>query len=154
MKSSEKKGLLILIGVALIVILVIWLCTRPKDNNTQTAEQTSPVQGEFTTTDTDGTIVNTSEKLKEEKTESGFKISNITFTDKDGHTVLKATVTNKTGANQGEFMADIVLLDKSGNEIGRIPVSVPETKAGESIGVQAGINDSYANAYNFKLEKR
>ena len=59
-----------------------------------------------------------------------------------------------TGSSQSAFMADIVLLDKEGKEQGRIPVAIPDTQIGETIGVQAGINDQYANAYNFKLEKK
>ena len=59
-----------------------------------------------------------------------------------------------TGSNQGNFMAEIVLLDKEGKEQGRIPVAIPETQIGETIGITAGINDSYANAYNFMLVKK
>lgn len=59
-----------------------------------------------------------------------------------------------TGSAQGNFMADIVLLDKEGKEQGRIPVAIPETQIGETVGIQAGINDQYANAYNFTLEKK
>lgn len=51
-------------------------------------------------------------------------------------------------------MAEIVLLDKEGKEQGRIPVAIPETQIGETVGIQAGINDQYANAYNFRLEKK
>ena len=111
-------------------------------------------RGEFTKTESDGTVVNTSDKLKENKVESGFEISNINFSEKDGHTSLEADVTNMTGSAQGNFMADIVLLDKEGKEQGRIPVAIPETQIGETVGIQAGINDQYANAYNFTLEKK
>lgn len=51
-------------------------------------------------------------------------------------------------------MADIVLLDKEGKEQGRIPVAIPETQIGKNVGIQAGINDQYTNAYNFTLEKK
>lgn len=98
--------------------------------------------------------VNTSVKLKENKVESGFEISNINFSEKDGHTSLEADVTNMTGTAQGNFMAEIVLLDKEGKEQGRIPVAISETQIGETVGIQAGINDQYANAYNFILEKK
>ena len=32
--------------------------------------------------------------------------------------------------------------------------AIPETQIGETVGIQAGINDQYANAYNFRLEKK
>ena len=163
MKSNEKKGILILILVSIVIIAVIYGLTRgSKDNNTNTnssqssnteRSQVDASRGEFTKTES-GTVVNTSDKLKENKVESGFEISNINFSEKDGHTSLEADVTNMTGSAQGNFMADIVLLDKEGKEQGRIPVAIPETQIGETVGIQAGINDQYANAYNFRLEKK
>ena len=162
MKSSEKKGILILILVSIVIIAVIYGITHGSKNenkNTNTANQTisdtnqsqvDASRGEFTKTESDGTVVNTSNKLKEDKVESGFEISNINFSEKDGHTSLEADVTNMTG----NFMAEIVLLDKEGKEQGRIPVAIPETQIGETVGIQAGINDQYANAYNFRLEKK
>lgn len=171
MKSSEKKGILILILVGIVIIAIIFGVTRLNnkvDDGKQPAQgnnggssasnlemsQVDPSQGEFTKTESDGTVVNTSEKLKEDKVESGFEISNISYSEKDGHTELAADVTNMTGSNQGNFMAEIVLLDKEGKEQGRIPVAIPETQIGETVGITAGINDSYANAYNFMLVKK
>ena len=166
MKKSEKRGILILIIVAIAIIAVVFGLTRSsKNNNTNINSNTNKSsnielsqvdasRGEFTKTESDGTVVNTSDKLKENKVESGFEISNINFSEKDGHTSLEADVTNMTGSTQGNFMADIVLLDKEGKEQGRIPVAIPETQICETVGIQAGINDQYANAYNFRLEKK
>ena len=160
MKSSEKKGILILILVAVLIMVAIWMFTNQKNggaNNNGGSTQISQVdasQGEFTKVEQDGTVVNTSEKLKENKVESGYEITNISYAEKDGETVLKADVTNMTGKEQGAFMADIVLLDKEGKELGKIPVSITDMVAGETIGIQAGITEKYANAYDFKIEKR
>ena len=171
MKKKEKKGILILILVGIVIIAIIFGVTRLNnkvDDGKQPAQgnnggssasnlemsQVDPSQSEFTKTESDGTVVNTSNKLKEDKVESGFEISNINFSEKDGHTSLEADVTNMTGTAQGNFMAEIVLLDKEGKEQGRIPVAIPETQIGETVGIQAGINDQYANAYNFRLEKK
>ena len=166
MKSNEKRGILILILVAIIIIGIMFAVTRGSKNNSKDTNQNinneenielsqvDPSRGEFTKTESDGTVVNTSDKLKEDKVESGFEISNINYTEKDSHTVLEADVTNMTGSSQSAFMAEIVLLDKEGKEQGRIPVAIPDTQTGETICVQAGINDQYANAYNFKLEKK
>ena len=158
MKKKEKQGLLILIIVGILIITLIWFVTRPKDsklneeNNGGTTENIS--QGEFTKVEQDGTIVNTSEKLKENKEIEGFKISNIKFEEKNGQTELIADVTNTTGKAQKGFLVDIVLLDKQGKEIARIPGNIIETQAGETIEIHAGITERYANAYNFKLEKK
>lgn len=160
MKSSEKKGILILILVSVLIIVAIWMVTRPKNggtNNNGGSTQISQVdasQGEFTKVEQDGTVVNTSEKLKENKVESGFEISNISYSEKNGQSALVADVTNMTGKDQAGFMADIVLLDKEGKELGKIPVSITATKSGETIGIKAAITEKYANAYDFKIVKR
>lgn len=169
MKKSEKKAILILILVGVLVIAGIYGVTRllnrentSKQNNTENTNKNETIEmsdvdssrGEFTQIESDGTVVNTSEKLKETKNEDGFELSNISYSEKDGHTSLEADVTNMTGSNQGNFMAEIVLIDKEGKEQARIPVAIPEMQIGETVGIQAGINDSYANAYNFRLERK
>ena len=159
MKNTEKRNILILIGIGVIVICAIWLFTNigNKDNKetekTPATEQSSASQGEYTKVEENGTIVNTSEKLHEDREESGFAVSNISFGEENGETVLKARITNRTGTEQASFLGDIVLLDKAGNEIGRIPVKVAKTQKGETVEVEAYITESYANAYDFKLEK-
>lgn len=156
MKESEKKGLLILVIIAVLIIGVIWMLTNNKEENKGGTEksQVDASQGEYTKVESDGTVVNTSEKLKTPKNESGFEVSDIKYVEKNGYTTLTAKVTNMTGKEQNGFMADIVLVDKEGKEMGRIPVAIANTKIGETVEIDANITESYANAYNFKLEKR
>lgn len=151
MKNKEKKMILILIIMALIIIAIIWSITRGKNNKDNELQNTN--EEEFIRVESDGTIVNTSEKLKEEKNQSGFTITNINFVKKSNETELSARITNNTGENQESFFGNIILLDKNGNELGRIPIMVSETKAGESIDIGASTYENYANAYDFVLEK-
>ena len=151
MKKKEKKMILILVLISIVIIAIVFGVTRGKGSKNNTVQNVD--QGEFTKVEADGTIVNTSEKLKEEKDQSGFTITNINFVKKGDETTLSARITNNTGADQGSFFGKIILLDKNGNELGRIPVMVSETKAGEAIDIEASITESYANAYDFKLEK-
>lgn len=154
MKKKEKKMILILIIVSILIIGVIWFLTRPKDETNSNKEtNNSAAQGEYTKVEEDGTIVNTSEKLKEDKEMQGFELTNIEFKEKNGETILSARVTNKTGETQQTFMGNIILLDKKNNEIGRIPVRISTMEAGETRDIEATITESYANAFNFKLEK-
>ncbi len=152
MKSKEKKGILILIGVGVLIVLAIWLFTRV-GNNDKKEETNNLSQGEFTKVEQDGTISNTSEKLHQDREDSGFSITNISFGEVKGETVLKARVTNVTGQAQESFLGRIVLFDKSGNKIGEIPINISETQQGETIEIEAYITESYANAYDFKLER-
>ena len=154
MKKSEKKMILLLVIVSILIIGVIWFLTRPKDETNSNKEtNNSAAQGEYTKVEEDGTIVNTSEKLKENKEMQGFELTNIEFKEKNGETILSARVTNKTGETQQTFMGNIILLDKKNNEIGRIPVRISTMEAGETRDIEATITESYANAFNFKLEK-
>ena len=154
MKKQEKRMLLILVIVSALIITIIWFATRNKENNNVGGTTTENVeQGEFTKVEADGTIVNTSEKLKQTKENLGFSITNINFMKKGNETILTARVTNNTGEAQGNFLGQIVLLDKRGNEIGRIPTMITETENGEAIDIETTITESYANAYDFRLEK-
>ena len=153
MKSQEKRMLLILVIVSALIITIIWFTTRNKENNNVGGTTENVEQGEFTKVEADGTIVNTSEKLKQTKENLGFSITNINFVKKGNETILTARVTNNTGEAQGDFLGQIVLLDKRGNEIGRIPTMITETQKGEAIDIETSITESYANAYDFRLEK-
>ena len=153
MKKQEKRMLLILVIVSVLIITIIWFATRNKENNNVGGTTENVEQGEFTKVEADGTIVNTSEKLKQTKENLGFSITNINFMKKGNETILTARVTNNTGEAQGDFLGQIVLLDKRGNEIGRIPTMITETENGEAIDIETTITESYANAYDFRLEK-
>ena len=153
MKKEEKRMLLILVIVSALIITIIWFATRIKENNNVGGTTENVEQGEFTKVEADGTIVNTSEKLKQTKENLGFSITNINFVKKGNETILTARVTNNTGTEQGSFFGKIILLDKSGNEIGTIPVMISETQNGEAIDIETSITESYANAYDFRLEK-
>ena len=153
MKKQEKRMLLILVIVSALIITIIWFATRNKENNNVGGTTENVEQGEFTKVEADGTIVNTSEKLKQTKENLGFSITNINFVKKGNETILTARVTNNTGEAQGDFLGQLVLLDKRGNEIGRIPAMITETENGEAIDIETTITESYANAYDFRLEK-
>lgn len=153
MKKQEKRMLLILVIVSVLIITIIWFATRNKENNNVGGTTENIEQGEFTKVEADGTIVNTSEKLKQTKENLGFSITNINFMKKGNETILTARVTNNTGEAQGDFLGQIVLLDKRENEIGRIPAMITETENGETIDIETTITESYANAYDFRLEK-
>ena len=153
MKKQEKRMLLILVIVSVLIITIIWFATRNKENNNVGGTTENVEQGEFTKVEANGTIVNTSEKLKQTKENLGFSITNINFMKKGNETILTARVTNNTGEAQGDFLGQIVLLDKRGNETGRIPAMITETENGEAIDIETTITESYANAYDFRLEK-
>ena len=52
------------------------------------------------------------------------------------------------------ILINIILIDKTGKEIATIPGIVAPVKAGGIQQLNAGITEDYANAYDFKVEKR
>lgn len=152
MKKKEKQMILILILVAIVVIAIIYTVTKSNDKENKEIENT--VKEEFVQKQEDGTKVNVSDKLKEEKEIDGLKIGNIQLTEKNGQSVLLAKVTNSTTKDTQAFLVDIILYDKEGNEIAKIPGVVSGAKAGQTVELRVGITEDYANAYDFKIVKK
>ena len=153
MKKKEKQGLIILVAVSILIIGIIWFVTRGDKNEEQKVE----VENEFVQLQEDGSKSNTSNKVKEIKSVEGVRIENVRFNEVNGQTMLIADITNITANKKDRFLADIVLYNKSGQEIGRIPGVIGEMQAGETIEMQAGIvgiEESYVNAYDYKIEKK
>ena len=161
MEMDDRKKKIILLGTAVLIAFIIFVGVRGKEDSKETvAQQTEQEVVQTATTDSitkkesDGTVVNTSQKLNENKEIDGFAITNIKFTKKNGETQLVADVTNKTQIAQKGFLADVVLYDASGKEMSRIPASITPTQVGETIEIIASITEDYIGAYDFKLEKK
>ena len=156
MKNNEKKGLIILAVVAIVIIGVIFLITRPKtESNTNTnagsiTEENKTVE-EFVQNLDDGTKINTSTKLNETKTVNGLKIGNIQLTNKNNQSILLADVENTSGKDTPVMLIDIILIDKNGNELGKVNGIIGDLKAGAKTQLNTSTMIDYANAYDFKI---
>ena len=152
MKKKEKRMILIIVLVGVLIIggLLIWKNGR-KNNDEQGVNQPKE---EFVQVLEDGTKLNISNKLKEEKTIKGLKIGNIQLTEQNGQSVLLADVRNEGTQDVEMFLINIILVDKTGKEIATIPGIVSPVKAGATVQLNAGITEDYANAYDFKVEQR
>ena len=152
MKKKEKRMILIIVLVGVLIIggLLIWKNGR-KNNDEQGINQPKE---EFVQVLEDGTKLNISNKLKEEKTIKGLKIGNIQLTEQNGQSVLLADVRNEGTQDVEMFLINIILVDKTGKEIATIPGIVSPVKAGATVQLNAGITEDYANAYDFKVEQR
>ena len=152
MKKKEKRMILIIVLVGALIIggLLIWK-NAAKNNNEEGPQQPKE---EFVQVLEDGTKLNISNKLKEEKTIKGLKIGNIQLTEQNGQSVLLADVRNEGTQDVEMFLINIILVDKEGKEIATIPGIVSPVKAGATVQLNAGITEDYANAYDFKVEQR
>lgn len=152
MKEKEKRGLLILILVAIAIITTLAIITnrKGKEVNSVTTEENKVVE-EFVQVLEDGTKLNTSTKLSETKTVDGLKIGNIQLTMQNGQSVLLADAENDTGKDIDIMLLDIILLDKNGNELTTIAGIVGDLKAGEKQQLNSSVTSDYANAYDFRV---
>lgn len=149
MKSNEKKLILVLI---LLVIIVVIVKVKKSGNKTEVVENT--VKEEFVQVLEDGTKLNTSSALNQDKMVGNLSFKNIQLTNQNGQSVLLADVTN-TGSTTSEMMlVDIIILDKTGAELGKVGGIVSKLEAGESTQFNTSMTMDYANAYDFKVVEK
>ena len=152
MSKKEKRGLIILILVAIAIITTLAIITKRKGKevNSDSTEEDKVVE-EFVQVLEDGTKLNTSTKLSETKIVDGLKIGNIQLTMQNGQSVLLADAENDTGKAIDIMLLDIILLDKNGNELTTIAGIVGDLKAGEKQQLKSSVTSDYANAYDFRV---
>ena len=93
-----------------------------------------------------------SEELLQNKTFQGLAIQDIEIESTDSLTHLMANITNN---NENEFpagMVDIVFLDGSNKEMGRVPTYIDTMASKGQIRIDTVIKKEYKNAANFKVE--
>ena len=155
MKKNEKKWVLIL--VAITVILVIVLIVRNVNKKDKTIEQvgeTNTNTQEFVQKLQDGTKLNTSTKLKETKKLDNLEIGNIQLTNQNGQSVLLADVKNNGTTKTSVILLDIILLDKEGIQIATIPGIISPLEAGATTQLNTSVQQDYSNAYDFSIVKK
>lgn len=154
MKDNEKKMIAVLVAITVIVIIIAIVRGGGKKEEEKTGKENTAPAEEFVQVLDDGTRLNTSEDLKKMKTIDGMEITNIQLTEKGNQTLLLGNITNPTDTTKGGFIADVTVLDKQGNEIITIDAYIGEIKPGESQQFSTSATFDYANAYDFKIEKK
>lgn len=154
MKDNEKKMIAVLVAITVIVIIIAIVRGGGKKEEEKTGKENTAPAEEFVQVLDDGTRLNTSEDLKKMKTIDGMEITNIQLTEKGNQTLLLGNITNPTDTTKGGFIADVTVLDKQGNEIITIDAIIGEIKPGESQQFSTSATFDYANAYDFKIEKK
>lgn len=157
MKKNEKKMILILVIVSIVIIGIIYLATRSSKNESEsitTKESTTNENvEEFVQVLGDGKKLNNSTKLNETKKVNGLEFSKIYLTEKDNSTDLIATVKNNTGKDITKMtFVKVTLLDKEGKNIATLDGAIAPIKAGEEKQFQLNSTLDYANAYDLKIE--
>lgn len=148
MKAQEKRMILILIIVSILIITIVWCVTRNKE--TEVVESTN--KEEFVEVLEDGTKLNISDKLNETKRVENFEIGNIQLTDRNGVSVLLADVKNVSETSTDWTIITITLIDRIGNTIQEIEGVIKDLQPGETTQLNAATSADYANSYDFKVK--
>jgi len=157
----KGKEIMIVSGIIIVLLLVIIIgATANKNNDTPVSPQVGEIGqnaqngGEFSEVTLDGTKVNTSDALSKTKKVDGLEISNIKLVEKNNVSQILADVKNPTSGTKGDFAVSIIVLDKSGKEIANIGGYIDKVNAGETVQLNASATVDFANAYDFKVEKK
>lgn len=153
MKKKEKKMIAIIVVVGIIIVggLLIWK-NNAKKNEAPTEE--NKVEEKYVDVLQDGTKLNKSNKLKETKKVDGLEIGNIQLTYQSGRAVILGDVKNTTNKDVGLTVIELTLYDDKNNVIDKIEGFISPVKAGETVQLNMGVSKDYANAYDFKVEKK
>ncbi len=156
MKSNEKKVILVLLLI-LIVVIVVKVRSGGKEagegNLTKAGKlaKGNQVEEEFVQNLKDGTKLNKSETLSQTKTLGALEFNNIQLTNQNGQTLLLANVKNTGEAATTVQLIDVIILDKKGEQIGKISGIISPLEPEETVQFNTSTLEDYANAYDFQI---
>ena len=157
MNKNEKRWIVLLVAVLIIaVVLIIGLLSIKKTGDVEENNNVQEVQKEngYAQVLEDGSKVNTSNKLKENKEFNGLQISNIKIVEKDNETILEADVINLTKEKQGDYGINLKIKDDKGNVIKKIAGYINYMEPKEKTRISIKTSYDFANAYDFEIEKQ
>lgn len=156
----KKKEIALIIGLLILLFIVI-LIVKPKKNKKENANETNDIvvteeveEEKYVEVLNDGTKLNTSDTLQEDKEVDGLLFTNIQLTNNNGQTVLLADVTNTTEKKSALTLVDVIILDEKGNELGKVGGIVSPLNPSESTQFNTSMTIDYSNAYDFKIVKK
>ena len=154
MKKNEFKVILVVFLIMVLLLVLVILIKNGKNKTLKSESSNNQNENqEFVEIQQDGTKVNTSNKLKQDKTIDGLTITDISIKTKNNETILKATVKNPTNTVKGNYEVIIKIKDKDGNVIKQISGYINTTKAKEQSILSIKTSSDFANAYDFEIVK-
>ena len=155
--SKSKVAIIVILLIAITTVFVIMISgnkgknEKNKEGNENLNETKDAAYEENVQVQADGTKLNKSEQLKKEKTLGTLVFKDIQLTNKNGQTVLLASVTN-TGASKTDIKeVNIIVIDKDGNELGTVVGVIIPLNPGQTTTLNSSAQRDYANAYDFKV---
>ncbi len=174
MRSSEKKGIILLIAISVVIIILLNVFSKKNESkqevaqagenaqNVQTENISSDVQdvsSEKTEENGNTQIANQEdeykiEKLKGIKMIEGMRISNINIEYQYGLTKITGDVENTTNSNQGGFVMSVNLINNQGEKIATLPAYIPEIKPGEKTQMKTSDIKDLTGTYDILVSRQ
>ena len=154
MKRNERKWILVLVAITVLLIIVLIVKNSKKEVAKENTKQLGANTQEYVQVLEDGTKLNTSTKLKETKKLDNLEIGNIQLTNKNGQSVLLADVKNTGSMETQVMLINIVLLDENKAEIATVPGIISPLKVGESTQLNTSMQQDYTGIYDFRVVKK
>ena len=124
MKRNEKKWILVLVAITVLLIIVLIVKNSKKEVTKENSKQLGANTQEYVQVLENGTKLNTSTKLKETKMLDSLEIGNIQLTNKNG------------------------------TEIATVPGIISPLKVGESTQLNTSMQQDYTGIYDFRVVKK
>lgn len=147
---KKKEAIVIFTLIAIMVLILVIVIVKKGKNNQITP---NVVKEEFVEVKEDGTRVNTSSKLAEIKKIDGLEIGNITLTEKNNESYIRATVKNTTAQVKGDDSITLTIIDKAGNTLTEVQGYLDTIQPGNTATLSIKASADFANAYDFKVSK-
>ncbi len=164
--KSEKILIFGVIGIIAVVLIIAMTAGNSKNNNQQEIGEEENQKNtldvinneqqenlEFAQTSDNGSKINTSEKLKEQKVIEGLNINNIELKETNQVSQILASVENTTEETKGGFGIIVDVVDKNNNTLVSLEGYVDKVKPGETLQLNILGTADFANAYDFVISK-
>lgn len=124
------------------------------DNSNINIEEMPDVQGnENVTIDKEGNKINNSSNFSSKKTYDVYEITDASIsTNSEGRTTFVAKVKNTSKEEKSGGLVDIILIDKNGNKVSKLPTYIRALASDETMDLNATIDKDLSNAYDYYVE--
>ena len=152
MRKSEKRLILIVVLIAVIIIAILAVVKNVVNKPDQEPAEQQPEE-KYVEVSEIGERINKSEKIKETKYVDDLEVTNIEISQKDGISILKATIKNNTAEEKGDYPIILTMLDENDNEICKENGYIGKIAPGETKILNVSTMSDIANVYNLEITK-
>ena len=164
-KIDKKKKIKIPIGL-IIIILIIGIVIginqiKKQDNENQnqiqnkvTENKEDEIKEKYVQLLEDGSKLNISEKLRENKKIDGLVLKDIQLTCKNGVTTLLTNVENTSKEKSKQKVVEVTLVDENKEKIYTLQGIIEEIEASGTKQLNCSITADFANAYDFTIKEK